>query len=188
MLVSTSGLALAQNGTGTAHVLPTGTSLIFVSDATVDPKTVRPGRVFKVHLLAELVLDGTMIAAAGTPAQLVVLDRVTESGGKPAMVIAIGNFNVRGGELPVTPVTATVATLESGGRIATHTMGSIEQIGTRTIIRVPLPFSLPVDPPNGAFTPVPARTNGPGVVRPRPVRRPHPSPAPSASPTGLPPG
>jgi hypothetical protein len=168
-------------------VLPTGTSLTFVSDATVDPKTVRPGRVFKVHLRDELALDGTTIAAAGTVAQLVVLDRVTQTGGKAAIVIAIGNFNVRGGELPLTPVAATVATLESGTLIATRTMGSVEQIGTRTVIRVPLPFSLPADAPNGAFTPVPARTNGP-VVRPRPVRRPSPSPTPSPTDTPSPSG
>lgn len=164
-------------------MLPTGTSLTFVSDATLDPKTVRSGRVFKVHLRDELVLDGTTIAAAGTTAELVVLDRVTETGGKPAIVIAIGKFNVRGGELPLTPVTATIATLELGTLIPTHTMGSVEQIGTRTMIRVPLPFSLPADTPNGAFTPVPARTSGPPVVRPRPVRRPTPSPAPSPTPS-----
>jgi hypothetical protein len=164
-------------------VLPAGTALTFVSDAAVDPKTARAGRVFKVHLLAELTLDGTTIAAAGTLAQLVVLDRVTETGGKPAVVVAIGGFNVRGGGLPVTPVNPTLATIEVGTNIATRTMGSVEQIGTRTIIRVPLPFTLPADAPNGAFTPIPARTNTPGVVRPRAPRRPTPSPKPTPEPS-----
>ena len=169
-------------------MLPAGTPLTFVSDATVDLKTVRPGRVFKVHLHDELVLGKTVIAAAGTTAQLVILDRVTQAGGAPAVVIAIGDFNVRGGELPVTPVRATVTAMEVGTQIATRTMGSVEAQSGRTVIRVPLPFALPADTPNAAFTPVPARTNAGRIFSPPPrgVRRPSPSPSPSPTPIPTP--
>jgi len=185
VLACSSGLALAQSET--AGVLPVGTTLTFVSDATVDPKTVGPGRVFKVHLRDDLVLAGTMLAATGTLAQLVVLDRVTEVGGAAAIVIAVGGFNVRGGELPVTPVRPTISAIVPGTLIATRTMGSVEERNGRTMIRVPLPFALPADKPHAAYTPVPARTANPRIVSPPPrgVRRPSPtpSPTPEATPT-----
>lgn len=179
-----SGLALAQSDA--ASVLPAGTPLTFVSDASADVKTVRPGSVFKVHLLGELDLAGTILAAPGTSAQLVVLDRITQPGGVPAIVIAIGSFTIRGGELPVTPVRPNLTALQVGTTIATRTMGSVEASGTRTVIRVPLPFALPTDAPNAVFTPVPARTASSRLTPPpRRVRRPTPvpSPSPSASPS-----
>jgi len=185
--VCSSGLALAQSGA--ADVLPAGTPLTFVSDASADVKTVRPGSVFKVHLLDELELAGTVLAAPGTSAQLVVLDRIRQPGGVPAIVIAIGAFTIRGGELPVTPVRPNLTALAVGTRIATRTMGSVEASGTHTVIRVPLPFALPADTPNAAFTPVPARTASSRLTPPpRPVRRPTPTPTATPSPTPEPTG
>ncbi len=179
------GLALAQSGA--ANVLPAGTPLTFVSDASVDVKTVRPGSVFKVHLLGELDLAGTVLAAPGTSAQLVVLDRITQPGGVPAIVIAIGNFGIRGGELPVSPVRPNLTALQVGTTIATRTMGSVEETGTHTVIRVPLPFALPADTPNAVFTPVPARTATSRLTPPpRPARRPSAAPSASASPSTTP--
>ena len=186
MLACSSGLALAQGETD--RILPVGTPLTFVSDAAVDVKTARPGHVFRVHLQGELDLGGTTIAAGGTVAQLVVLDRVTGPGGVPAIVIGIGRFNLRGGELPVTPVRSTVTEMHVGTAIATRTLGSVEENGTRTIIRVPLPFALPADTPNAAFTPVPARTASSRIFSPPPrrVRRPAPSPSPYSGPSPSP--
>jgi hypothetical protein len=184
VLVCSSGLALAQSEA--AHVLSAGTPLTFISDATVDVKTVRPGQVFKVHLAGELDLAGTTIAANGTVAQLVVLDRITEPGGVPAIVIAISGFNIRGGELPVTPVRSTVTTVQVGTAFATRTMGSVETNGTHTVIRVPLPFSLPADTPNAAYTPVPARTASSRIFSPPPRRVRSPSPSPTRSPSPSP--
>ena len=115
-----------------------------------------------------------------------MVDRVTRPGGVPAIVIAIGRFNVRGGELPVTPVRATVTEVHVGTTIATRTMGSVEENGTHTVIRVPLPFALPADTPNAAFTPVPARTASSRLFSPPPRRVRRPAPSRSASPTPTP--
>jgi hypothetical protein len=181
VLVASSGLALAQSEA--AHTLPVGTPLTFVSDAAIDVKTARPGQVFKVHLLGGLDLAGTTLAATGTVAQLVVLERVAGPGGVPAIVISVGNFNIRGGELPLATENPTVTAVGVGTTISTHTMGSVEENGTHTVIHVPLPFALPADTPNSAYTPVPAKTAQSRIFSspPRGVRRPSPSPTPAPS-------
>jgi hypothetical protein len=176
-----SGLASAQ---GTPKVLPAGTPLTFVADDFVNTQTVRPGSVFKVHLLGNVVLDGTTIAAPGTTARLIVIDRTPRTGGGNTLQIAIEGFKVRGGELPVALLHPVVEAMALGTEIPTKTMGTVEQIEGRTVIRVPLPFLLPADVPNGAFTPIPAQTAQPRVPPARartPTPPPTPVPSPSAS-------
>ena len=164
-------------------MLPAGTPLTFVADDTINTQTVRPGSAFKVHLRGDVVLDGTTIAANGTTARLVVIDRTPRTGGGNTLQIAIEGFKVRGGELPVALLQPSVEALAAGTAIGTKTMGTVEQIDGRTVIRVPLPFALPADVPNGFFTPVPARTAAPRVVPLPRVRTPTPLPTTAATPT-----
>jgi hypothetical protein len=178
-LIVACGLARAQ-GAATS-VLPSGSELTFISDDVVDPKSVHAGSTFKVHLLGDVVLDGETIAASGTIARLLIVDRTTHPDGSIAVQIALGGFRVRGGDLPVVPLTATVGKLAPGTTIHAKTMGSVERVDGRVIIRVPPPFVLPAEAPNAFFTPVPART-----AQPRPTvraRTPTPTPTPTASPT-----
>jgi hypothetical protein len=172
-------VTLAQS----THVLPAGTPLTFVADDSINTQTVRPGSVFKVHLRGDVVLDGTTIAATGTTARLIVVDRTPRTGSGNTLQIAIEGFRIRGGELPVAPLRPAVDVLVAGTEIPTRTMGTVEQLDGRTVIRVPLPFALPLDVPNGAFTPVPARTAQPRVVPSPRVRTPTPVPTAAATAT-----
>ena len=164
-------------------MLAAGTPVTFVADDSVNTQTVRPGSTFKIHLRDELVIDGTTVAPAGTAARLIVIDRAPRSGGGNTLQIAIEDFKVRGGELPVAVLQPAVDVIALGTVIHAKTMGTVEQLDGRTVIRVPLPFTLPDDTPNGFYTPLPARTASARTVPPARARRPTPSPAPTASPT-----
>ena len=162
------GLALAQTPLPPPHTLPAGTELDFVADDTVSAETVRPGGQYRVHLQHDLVLDGALLAAAGTPARLVVIDRVRRSDGMTALTIAIENFRLKAGALPVAPVTSVVTGIVPATLIPVTTLGSIERTPERVVIRVPVPVPLSTEAPNAAFTFAPYATTAPlGPVRPR---------------------
>jgi hypothetical protein len=173
-----SGLAQAQVASAPS-VLPAGSPLTFVADDAVNPKSVQAGSSFKVHLRGGVLLDGETVAADGTLARLVVVERTKAADGSPAIQFALDSFRVRGGDLPIAPLAATVAGLTPGTPIPAKTMGSVERLEGRFVIHVSLPFSLPADVPNAAFTPVPAQTAQPRAVPPVRVRRPSPAASPS---------
>ena len=142
------------------------------------------GRTFKVHLSGGVALDGETIAADGTLARLTIVEKTTGPNGSPAVQIALSGFHVRGGDLPVAPISATVAALSPGALIPAKTMGSVEHVDGKFVIHVALPFALPADAPSSAFTPVPARTAQPrGLPPPVRVRTPAPIASPSTTPS-----
>ena len=158
--------------------LPSGTLLTFVADDAVEARSVRPGGSYKAHLRDELILDGVVLAPAGTSVQLLVAD-VERNPGAVRMRIALQHFpiNVAASELPVVPLTPLVDAVPAGLVIVARTVGSVVQDGDRIVVRSSLPFALSTDAPNAFFTPIPFRTTAPVV----PPRRNRPSPTPSAA-------
>jgi hypothetical protein len=168
----------AWAGADAPVALPSGTALTFVSDATVDPRTVHPGNRFRVHLQTDLRLGPVLLAAASTPADLVVVAVVRMP--TPGLRIALERFVLPGiGDVPLRAATPEVDRIDAGGTVAATTAGVVDLVAGRAVIRVPLPFPLTGDPPNAPFRAQPARTTEP-VLRPR---RPGDPPAAAPSPT-----
>lgn len=169
-----SGSALAQTPT---QSLPAGTRLDFVADDSINVDTVRAGGQYRVHLARALVLDGTPLAAAGTTARLIVTGKIRRTDGTTELRLALGEFHLRAGELPLTPVTPGVTTVTAGMPIAALTNGSVERIADRVVISVPVPVPLSSNPPNAAYSPIPMLT--PLPLRPVPPRGASPTPLPT---------
>lgn len=172
--------AVAVAQTEATHTLAQGSIIDFVSDDAVNPQSVRIGGHFKVHTKRDLVVDGDLIAPAGTTARLVVTDKNTNPDGIIMLTVAIDHFRTTPGDLPVSPEHAMVQSIIVGTEIPSRTMGSVDRVGQRLVIRVPLPFSLSNDAPNAFYTPVAARTPTGRFASPR-ARRATPSPSPAAS-------
>lgn len=164
---------------GQQHVLPAGTAVVFVTDAQLDPGR-REGDVVAVHLRDALVLDGTVLAAAGTRAYLLV-GSVEGPNGTRRPAVSLERFTITPGLLPVKAVAPIVPPVPAGAQIDARTEAEIDHIGDRYSIRVPFPFRLSNDAPSSAYTPTPARTASPSMLLQRPRRGSSPSPAPSPS-------
>lgn len=162
------------------HALPAGTAVVFVTDAALDAGR-REGDVVSVHLRDNLVLDGTVLAAAGTRAQLVV-GSIAGPGGRRRPVVSLDRFSIGAGLLPVKAVEPIQPPVPAGTVIEATTLAEIDHIGDRVSIRVPFPFRLSGDQPASAYTPTPARTASPHVMM-RPSPRPTPTPVPTAEPS-----
>ena len=163
--------------------LPPGSPLVFVSDTAVDIRTVRPGAIIRAHLLGDLTLGGAVLAAAGTTADLLIVDAIR--GSAPAQLrIALEHFAIKSAaaDLPVVPVDPLVEVLPVGTVVPARTVGSVVHDGDRTIVRAPLPFSLSTDAPNAAYTPLSYRTTAPVVPPRRSTPSPPASPSTGASP------
>jgi len=156
-------------------MLPAGTAVVFVTDAALDAGR-REGDVVTIHLRDPLVLDGAVIAAAGTHAQLLV-GGVTGPDGKRHSVVSLDHFSINGVLMPVKPVEPIVPPIPAGAQIDATTLAEIDHIGDRWSIRIPFPFQLSGDEPASAYTPTPARTASARVMmRPDPKRSASPSP------------
>lgn len=115
------------------------------------------------------MLDGVVIAAAGTPARLVAAG-VTTAGGTRRALVAIEDFRTPYGLLPVKS-TAAVEAIAPGVVVAATTQARVEHLGDRFAIEVPFPFALGGDEPTSIYTPVPVATARP-VARPLPTKSP----------------
>lgn len=160
------------------HVLPKGTAVVFITDAALEPGR-REGDVVSVHLRDPLELDGTVLAAAGTRAFLVV-GSVEGPNGTRRPVITLERFAISAGPLPVHAAQPIVVPVPAGAQIDARTEAEIDHIGDRYSVRVPFPFRLSNDAPSSAYTPTPARTASPTQMLQRP-RRPTPVPSPAAT-------
>jgi hypothetical protein len=174
-LLLTAAWATAQSRP--QHVLPAGTPVVFVSDANLDAGR-REGDVVSVHLRDPLVLDGLVLAAAGTRAYLVVGGTETPDG-KRTRTISLDRFSVSAGLLPVKANAPIVAPLAAGTEIPATTLAEVDHFGNRVSIRVPFPFQLTGDQPASMYTPTPARTASPKMQM---KREPTPTPTPTAPP------
>jgi hypothetical protein len=179
LLLSSASFATADSPRQ-QHVLPSGTAVVFVTDAPVDPGR-REGDVVGVHLRDAIMLDGTVLAAAGTRAHL-LYGGYTTPDGKRHPAISLDHFSVNAGLMPVRTVTPVVPPLPSGAQIDAVTLADVDHIGERWSIRIPFPFRLTGDQPASAYTPTPARTAPPKALM-KPER---PTPTPTASPTASP--
>ena len=162
------------------HVLPTGTAVVFVTDAPLDAGR-RDGDVVAVHLRDALVLDGTTLAPPGAKAVLLVGRSVTTAG-KRVETISLERFSVSAGLLPVRSVQPIVPPVPAGALIEARTLAEVDHFGDRYSIRVPFPFRLSGDQPASAYTPTPARTASPSAGM-RPLPRATATPSPTAAPT-----
>jgi hypothetical protein len=144
----------------------------------------KAGSTVKVHLRDDLVVDGTPIAPAGTPARLVLGGSVASGGARQA-IISLDEFVTKPGRLPIGPVTATVPRIDVGTVIPAKTLATVQHLGARFSIEVPFPFPLSNDVPVSQYTPTPAKTAPPhgfGSPAPRPGRTAAATPAPPETP------
>jgi hypothetical protein len=168
------------------HALPAGSAVVFVSDGHLDVATAKPGSYVKVHLRDDLHLDGLLVAAAGTPARLVLAGPALVNGRREA-TIALEEFLTQPGRIPVKPRMTTLGALEVGTTIEATTLAEVDDISGRLSIRVPFPFRLSKDTPFSMYTPTPAKTAAPPRT-PAPKARPSaapPSPAAAVGPAGI---
>ena len=162
-------------------MLPAGTAVVFITDAPLDAGR-REGDVVAVHLRDALTLDGTVLAAAGTRAFLVV-GSIEGPNGKRRPAVSLDRFSISPGLLPVKAAQPIVAPVPAGAQINALTEAAVEHIGDRYSIRVPFPFRLSNDVPASAYTPTPARTASPVMMMQKRPATPTPAPtAPAATP------
>jgi hypothetical protein len=166
-----------------AHVLPAGTAVVFVTDASLDVGR-REGAVVTVHLRDPLVLDGTTLAAAGARAELLV-GGITAPDGNRRPTVSLDRFKTTIGLLPVKARQPIVPPLPAGTVIEATTLADIDHIGERYSILVRFPFGLSGDQPASAYTPTPART-APARSLMRPGAKVTSLPTPTVAPTVLP--
>ncbi len=166
-------------------ILEPGATVVFVSDSNVDPRVGR-NSAFRAHLRDRLVRGAAIIAEPGMTVQLTVVDKSTHADGTTVYTIAFSRFRTLAGDLPVTPVTSEVTDIHVGSEFTARTDSPVVDDGTRLRVRIPLPFSLSNEPPQGEFTPIPVRTYNP-LVRPQGTDRRHPRPSPSPATTASPP-
>ncbi len=159
------------------HALPAGTTVVFITDAALDAGR-REGDVVSVHLKDALMLDGAVLAPAGTRARLLIGGTDTPDG-KRTPAISLDRFSISAGLLPVRADAPLVAPIPAGTEIHAKTLAEVDRFGDRLSIRVPFPFQLTGDQPASMYTPTPARTASPSMQMKRP---PTPAPTPSAMP------
>lgn len=172
-------------------MLPAGSTVVFFIDGHLDVGA-KPGSSVRVHLRDDLVLDGQTIAAAGTPARLVVGGPVTIHGIREAQ-ISLDSFTSKFGLLPVRPVTPTLPAIDGGLAVTATTLARVSHLGDRFAIEVPFPYKLSGDAPISVYTPTPAKTAPPHIsIGPAPEHTPvvrgtpGTMPTPYPTPTGIP--
>jgi len=179
-LLLTAGWATAESPQ--QHALKAGTAGVFVTDGPVDVGR-REGDVVSVHLRNDLVFEGTVLAAAGTRAEL-VFGGTRSVDGKRTPVLSLDRFRINAGPMPVHPVVPIAAPLPLGAEIPATPLADVDHFGDRWSIRIPFPFRLSGDRPASAYTPTPARTASPrSMLRREPTPTPTPSPAGTTAPT-----
>ncbi|MEA2786908.1 MAG: hypothetical protein QOF71_3012 [Candidatus Eremiobacteraeota bacterium] len=174
-LLLTAAWATAQSPQ--QHLLPAGTAVVFVMDGSLDAGR-REGDVVSVHLRDALMLDGTVLAPAGTRASVLIGGTDTHDG-KRVRAYSLDRFSINAGLLPVKSAGPIVPPLAAGTEIPATTLAAVDHVGDRWSIRVPFPFQLTGDQPASAYTPTPARTASPKMQM---KREPSPTPTPQPSP------
>ena len=113
-------------------VLPYGSPIFFVIDDKVNSGTTAPGTIVHMHLRDRLVLQGTTIALAGTPATFTVINVAKAESGdvNGAIQIHLDPLTLAGGlTLPIRAFHEYLTMEMTGGQIATRsTTDTVEDV------------------------------------------------------------
>ncbi len=101
------------------YVVPAGTSLSVQLPAEVSTKTAKVGQRLTGNLTNDIVVDGKVVARAGTPVQGSITEVISGSktiGGKPTLGIAFDSLTFEGGDRPINARIHQVADKSDKGR------------------------------------------------------------------------
>jgi hypothetical protein len=86
------------------YVVPTGTSLSVQLPAEISTKTAKVGQRLTGNLTNDIVIDGKVVARAGTPVQGSITQVISGSktiGGKPTLGLTFDSMTFEGGDMPI---------------------------------------------------------------------------------------
>ena len=86
------------------YVVPSGTSLSVQLPAEISTKTAKVGQRLTGNLTNDVVVDGKVVARAGTPVQGSITEVISGSktiGGKPTLGITFDSLTFEGGDRPI---------------------------------------------------------------------------------------
>ena len=101
------------------YVVPSGTSLSVQLPAEISTKTAKVGQRLTGNLTNDIVVDGKVVARAGTPVQGSITEVISGSktiGGKPTLGITFDSLTFEGGDRPINARITQVADKSDKGR------------------------------------------------------------------------
>ncbi len=101
------------------YVVPAGTSLSVQLPAEISTKTARVGQRLTGNLTNDIVVDGKVVAKAGTPVQGSITEVISGSrtiGGKPTLGLSFDSLTFEGGDRPINARITQVAKKSDKGR------------------------------------------------------------------------
>ena len=101
------------------YVVPSGTSLSVQLPAEISTKTAKVGQRLTGNLTDDIVVDGKVVARAGTPVQGSITEVISGSktiGGKPTLGITFDSLTFEGGDRPINARITQVADKSDKGR------------------------------------------------------------------------
>lgn len=174
-----------------ARIVP-GTRVAFVADRGFDPSR-RHDATITVRLKDALVVGDAVLAAAGTPAQLVVgavthVDPQTHER-RTTFGANLERFNTAAGLVPLRLASFDPNAVASGTVLDATVAADVARQNGRWNVNVPFPYAISADRPASDYTPTPARTVAPYGAKvaaaPSPVAArvagPTPAPSPNAA-------
>jgi len=111
------------------YVVPAGTSLSVQLPAAVSTKTAKVGQRLTGNLTDDIVVDGKVVARAGTPVQGSITEVISGSktiGGKPTLGITFDSLTFEGGDRPINArITQVADKSDKGGDTAKIAGGAL---------------------------------------------------------------
>jgi hypothetical protein len=111
------------------YVVPSGTSLSVQLPAEISTKTAKVGQRLTGNLTNDIVVDGKVVARAGTPVQGSVTEVISGSktiGGKPTLGITFDSLTFEGGDRPINArITQVADKSDKGGDTAKIAGGAL---------------------------------------------------------------
>jgi hypothetical protein len=101
------------------YVVPAGTSLSVQLPADISTKTAAVGQRLTGHLTNDIVVDGKVLARAGSPVQGSITQVISGSktiGGKPTLGLSFDSLTFEGGDRPIDARITQVADKSDKGR------------------------------------------------------------------------
>jgi hypothetical protein len=101
------------------YVVPSGTSLSVQLPAEISTKTAKVGQRLTGNLTNDVVVDGKVVARAGTPVQGSITEVISGSktiGGKPTLGLTFDSLTFEGGDRPINARITQVADKSDKGR------------------------------------------------------------------------